>query len=290
MLQTPTMNLNLMRTFVIVGQSRDIKTAAEKLKMDQSNVSRNIKSLEEIMNTKLIIRNHKSYIELTESGKVLFAYYEKAYNLLFLAEKTHLQNHSLDCAKITIGTSFNCDSELFISKIDVFKKKYPNIVIKTIHLSTRDLFDRLSQYYVDFILSEKIDNIKKSSEIKSIDLFEEQYCIAYSSNYYNLSLTDIKQLNSIPLLVPTTNKKVRILFDEQLESLGIAENVSIESDDENELKMYANLGLGFALLPKRVVKNSDLAYLDLDIHVTIAISYVGENLTPSNTEFLKIWK
>ena len=30
MLQTPTMNLNLMRTFVIVGQSRDIKTAADK--------------------------------------------------------------------------------------------------------------------------------------------------------------------------------------------------------------------------------------------------------------------
>ena len=53
----------------------------------------------------------------------------------------------------------DCVTKLAIKK---FKKKYPNIVIKTIHLSTRDLFDRLSQYYVDFILSEKIDNISEA--------------------------------------------------------------------------------------------------------------------------------
>ena len=69
MLNTKTMNLNLIRTFVIVGQSRDLKEAASKLDIDPTNVSRNIKSLESIMGTKLINRNSKNYIELTENGK-----------------------------------------------------------------------------------------------------------------------------------------------------------------------------------------------------------------------------
>ena len=54
------------------------------------------------MGTKLINRNSKNYIELTENGKELFEGYEKAYNLLFITEKTYLQNKTLNTGKIKI--------------------------------------------------------------------------------------------------------------------------------------------------------------------------------------------
>ena len=43
--QTPVMNLNLVRTFVIVGQSKDLSDAAHKLDIVRTNVSRHIDSL-----------------------------------------------------------------------------------------------------------------------------------------------------------------------------------------------------------------------------------------------------
>ena len=49
------MNLDYIRTFVVVGQSKDYKDAANKLKIDYTNVSRHIKALESLMETKLII-------------------------------------------------------------------------------------------------------------------------------------------------------------------------------------------------------------------------------------------
>ena len=39
MLNTQSMNLDLIRTFVIVGQSKDLSDASSKLKIDKSNVS-----------------------------------------------------------------------------------------------------------------------------------------------------------------------------------------------------------------------------------------------------------
>lgn len=290
MLNTKTMNLNLVRTFVIVGQSKDLKEAASKLDIDPSNVSRNIKSLESIMGTKLINRNSKNYIELTENGKELFEGYEKAYNLLFITEKTYLQNKTLNTGKITIGVSTDDELNLLNDKIKEFKKKYPNVVFKTLNLPTKDLFEKLSQYYLDFVIDEPIENLKKSDEIKLVNIFNEDYCIAYNPTYFNFKLENIEQLKEQPIIVPSTSKKERSMFDELLEKNNIEVNVSLEISNYNIAKDYVESGLGFGLLPKRLVSNSSLESLDINITKPITISYVEENLSPSAKMFLEEFK
>lgn len=290
MLNTKTMNLNLVRTFVIVGQSKDLKEAASKLDIDPSNVSRNIKSLESIMGTKLINRNSKNYIELTENGKELFEGYEKAYNLLFITEKTYLQNKTLNTGKITIGVSTDDELNLLNDKIKDFKKTYPNVVFKTLNLPTKDLFEKLSQYYLDFVIDEPIENLKKSDEIKLVNIFNEEYCIAYNPTYFDFKLENIEQLNEQPIIVPSTSKKERSLFDELLEEKNIKVNVSLEISNYNIAKDYVESGLGFGLLPKRLVNNTNLEYLDINITKPITISYVEENLSPSAKMFLEEFK
>ncbi len=290
MLNTKTMNLNLVRTFVIVGQSRDLKEAASKLDIDPSNVSRNIKSLESIMGTKLINRNSKNYIELTENGKELFEGYEKAYNLLFITEKTYLQNKTLNTGKITIGVSTDDELNLLSDKVKNFKKKYPNVVFKTLNLPTKELFEKLSQYYLDFVIDEPIENLKKSDEIKLVNIFNEAYCIAYNPTYFDFKLENIEQLKGQPIIVPSTSKKERSMFDELLEEKNIEVNVSLEISNYNIAKDYVESGLGLGLLPKRLVSNTNLESLDINITKPITISYVEENLSPSAKMFLEEFK
>lgn len=283
--QTPVMNLNLVRTFVIVGQSKDLNDAAHKLDIDRTNVSRHIAALESIYGTKLLNNDSKTF-ELTEDGKKLFDDYEKAYNLMFAAEKNFRQGKSLNTGRLTIGFSSDVDPNFVNRKIELFKKKYPNVVIKILVLPTQDLYDKLAQFYMDFIIDTPIDSIQKVKNIEMKELGKEPFCIAYSKNLYNLKIESIKDLDSLPLILPISAKKERSEFDKILEKEEINKNISLEVDDYHFALEYAKSGLGFALLPKRCVKE-ELLSVDIDLTKTISVAYIEKNLCPAAKKLLE---
>lgn len=284
MLNTQSMNLDLIRTFVIVGQSKDYNDAASKLQMDATNVSRHIKSLEQLMGTKLINKNSKNFIELTEDGKILFDGYEKAYNLLFITEKTYLQKKDLNSGKISIGISADIESNVLVDKIISFKEKYCNTVFKTINLPSKSLAEKLSHYTLDFVIDEKSDNYKKSSEIKSIDLFEEKYSLIYDKDKFIIN--SISDLNIFPLILPISTKKERKDFEKFLEKNNISKKLSIETSNYLSSIEYVKKGLGVALIPNHMI-DKEVGVFNIDISKIITLSYIENNLSPSSKEFLK---
>lgn len=284
MLNTQSMNLDLIRTFVIVGQSKDFNDAASKLKIDATNVSRHIKTLEQLMRTKLINKNAKNYIELTEDGQILFDGYEKAYNLLFITEKTYLQSKDLNSGKISIGISADIESTVLIDKIVSFKGKYSDAAFKTINLPSKDLVEKLSHYTLDFVIDEKSDNYKKSSGVKSIDLYEEKYSLVYNKD--NFSINDITDLKDVPMILPVSTKKERKIFDNFLDKNNLTKKLSIETSNYLSAIEYAKKGLGIALIPSNMIDN-ELEHFDIDITKVITLSYIENNLSPLSIEFLK---
>lgn len=284
MLNTQSMNLDLIRTFVIVGQSKDFNDAASKLKIDATNVSRHIKTLEQLMGTKLINKNAKNYIELTEDGQILFDGYEKAYNLLFITEKTYLQSKDLNSGKISIGISADIESTVLIDKIVSFKGKCSDAAFKTINLPSKDLVEKLSHYTLDFVIDEKSDNYKKSSGVKSIDLYEEKYSLVYNKD--NFSINDITDLKDVPMILPVSTKKERKIFDNFLDKNNLTKKLSIETSNYLSAIEYAKKGLGIALIPSNMIDN-ELEHFDIDITKVITLSYIENNLSPLSIEFLK---
>ncbi len=283
MLNTKTMNLSLFRTLVIVGQSKDLKEAAAKLGMDSSNVSRNIKSLENIMNIKIINRGVKNYIQLTDDGKKLFEGYEKAYNILCITEKELIQSKNLDTGKISIGVSNDIEIDILSEKIKNFKEKYPNVTFKIVNLPTEELYKNLSQYYLDFIIDEKNDNLTKSSEIEFKEFKKDDYCIISLDNN-EIDLSNKEQISKLPLIVC---RKDRNLLNEIFKERKL--NISIEVSNYNSAIKYVESGLGYAIVPKRVIKDKNIFYKSLGISKLIGLSYIKENLSPSVKEFFKIF-
>lgn len=284
MLNTQTMNLDLIRTFVIVGQSKDFNEASSKLSIDHTNVSRHIKALENLMGTKLIKKNSKNYIELTDDGKALFDGYEKAYNLLFITEKTFLQNKDLNSGKISIGIANDIELDLLSSKIENFKKNYFNTAFKIVSLPVNELYEKLAHYNIDFVIDEKIE-LKKSSGIANIDLYKEKYCLVYLDSKYNIA--KLSDLDEIPLILPVSSKGERKLFENLLQQNGVTRNLSVETSNYIASIDYAKKGLGVALIPQRLAKDTALKQFNIDLSKQIAISYVEENLSPSSKAFLK---
>ena len=286
MLKTQSMNLDYVRTFVVVGQSKDYRDAANKLNIDHTNVSRHIKALEEIMETKLVSRSSKKIIELTKEGKKLFDGYEKAYNILMFTEKSLRQNRSLDSGKISIGVSSDIDVDLLNNNVKRFKELYPSIVLKIVTFDTKELFEKLEKYYIDFVIDETYSTTKKDNDIKSKIISNEKYCIAYNNDK---KISKIKDLNELPLIVPISSKQDRVRLEAYLQKNKIKKNISLEVDNYDSARDYAIAGLGYALLPKRIVEKTKLNSFDIDLNKEISIFYVNGNLSPSSKEFLKLF-
>ena len=211
MLNTQSMNLDLIRTFVIVGQSKDFNDAASKLKIDATNVSRHIKTLEQLMGTKLINKNAKNYIELTEDGQILFDGYEKAYNLLFITEKTYLQSKDLNSGKISIGISADIESTVLIDKIVSFKGKYSDAAFKTINLPSKDLVEKYIETtsVIDKTdTEEEVTTEVEETPVKEESKFDIQYTAVLEIPKINLKrgvVDNTKNFNSIRYAISVDN-------------------------------------------------------------------------------------
>lgn len=289
MLKTQTMDLDYIRTFVVLGQSKTKKEAAQKLGIDLSNVSRHINSLEMLLNTKLVGGDDRSGVFLTDDGKFFFEKYEKFYNGILLAEKEYMQTKDVNSGKITIGINPEVDNDI-LNKINSFKIKYPNVAVKIVSLPTDELFEKLLQAGIDIVIDDIENNVKKSDKIKSKYYYDEEYCIAYSELFFKNELNSLKELNEKPLILPTRSKEERNHFDSLLNEEGIEENISFEFSMNDVGRFYAINGKGFALLPSRYIKNTDLKSFPLEIKKKIYLSYIEYNLSPTVQEFLKEFK
>ncbi len=67
------MNLNFLKTFLIVAEFKNFTAAMTKRHMAQSTVSHQIKKLEEELGRRLFIRDTRN-CELTADGEIVFQY------------------------------------------------------------------------------------------------------------------------------------------------------------------------------------------------------------------------
>lgn len=68
-------NLELYKIYVTVAKEQKITRASEKLNISQPAVTKHIKNLENILETKLFERNNKG-LKLTETGEKLYMFHE----------------------------------------------------------------------------------------------------------------------------------------------------------------------------------------------------------------------
>ncbi|MGL5000792.1 MAG: LysR family transcriptional regulator [Cetobacterium sp.] len=98
------MDLHYLRIFYEVGKEKSFTKAANKLYINQSAVSIQVKKFEDILNSKLFDRSSKK-IRLTYTGEALFKMAEEIFEKVKRAEKEMDRIINLDKAKISIGAT-----------------------------------------------------------------------------------------------------------------------------------------------------------------------------------------
>ena len=285
-LSSMKMNLDYIRTFAVLGQSRNMTEASRKLGVDTSYVSRHIKQLEEELQTKLVILStKKKEMQLTEAGKYFFDKYEKIYNEILLTEKNYRQIEHLDNCKVVLGVSLDLENILLKSNLQEFTERFPNISIKIKNGDFEELFHSLLNYSCDFILCKLNEDVSFPSEITIKSLFSTHYCLVYNPECYHYS-----DMSEASVILPVNNTDERRIINSYFEKNHLKWKRSYEVESFDRMLSYVNDGFGVAFMLKEVAQNDPkLQIIDLDIPVTVAIAYIQDKITPSTLELLKMF-
>ena len=234
------MNLEWLKTFVFVSQTKSFRTTARKLGISQPTVSLHIKHLETIFNSQLFIRHHNGS-ELTPAAYRLLPY---AQNLLDLWEKAKI---SLDWQQLVIGASSNIGIYFLPSYIKNYQLKYPSSC--PIELKIADnlgIIQQLELGQIELALTEWWDGrsgfssqLWRSEELVVITPPHHSWC--------NYAAIDIESLFGVPILGGEQGTGTGTLLKQYL------------GDHIERLKI--NMQLGSTEAVKRAVR-ADLRYFN----------------------------
>jgi len=287
-------NLNLYKTFYDVCKYGSFSKTAELTYSTQSSISKSIKKLEDELETKLFYRNPHG-VELTEDGKDLLYYVEKAYGNFLIAQRTMIEKDTLQRGKLNMGLPSYISSFFFFDKVIDFYNKYPNIEINLINGSRGYLLGLMDKHQVDFIIysSPIKDDIRNKDNLSVEKLYSVKYSFFCRKEDYNKykSIKSIKDLENIPLVLPLPGTNHRKYLDEAFIKNSVKTNRVINIHTSEGILTGVKNGLGVGYIISDIVKNND-EFRIIDVkeklhEEDIVIIYDKKALTKAPIKFIE---
>lgn len=277
-----TITIEQIQYFLAVKQFNSFSNAANELCISQSSLSKQIKSLENELDTLLFERTSRS-TKLTPAGEDFFIYAQKFlddYNNIFIEMKKHsLSNkNTLNIGTIAVLTQYGLTSTLA-----EFKKKYPQInlnileeendavlnmlanskidlaIVRTFNIP-KDLFDviHLADDELVVVTSSSHPFTKKDS-ISFADLKDESLIICSKSGVYDICVEECNKLGFSPNIIYQISKIETILGL-------VSENLGITLIVNDVLKPFKNPNIAVHPLKEKDNQFQVLIYLPIHIH------------------------
>jgi DNA-binding transcriptional LysR family regulator len=243
------LDLNLLRLFAIMVESRNLSVAAERAGMTRSNMSHRLKTLESSMNAQLLRRTTR-HIELTQAGQLLYRHCAR------LLEEVDTARASIDSLGVTISGDVRIRlptglGHLYLAPVLLdFARAHPAISLRVM---INDFIGDLVSAEVDMAL--KITSAPPEDHVAR-RLCDIHWCLCAAPSYLARQgpVDSIEALTLCDLIAPASLGR---RFDLKLTYLGarILLRVSprLQSGDYPFLVEAVSGGLGVALLPRYAV-------------------------------------
>lgn len=239
-------NLNSLKIFLEVANSKSFLDASNKLFISQPAISKSMSKLEEDLGIQLFYRANKG-ITLTPSGETLYRYLQKTKDLLLSCERALISLNDIEEGKIVIGVQSHIVRNYLMDKIASFRTNHPKMIIELVDMSTNVLIERLEERKVDFVVdSSPIDTVYNNVKIEPICSLNTCFV---KSVYNTHNIRDFQSLIKENLILPASRSSLRKNLHKCCEESGVVLNPILEFETE-ELIIEAtrrNLGVGYVV-------------------------------------------
>ncbi len=257
-------DLSLYKIFYLVCKNGSFTKTAKELDLTQPSVSYNIKKLEDELGVTLFQRGNT--LIMTPEAEELLPYVEEALNNLKNAERKINDIVQLKRGQLIIGIPSHIGVFLLTGIIKDFSKKYPNIKIKVICKSTKELFKLLSLKELDILID--CSPLEENTAGYIIKKIATEKC-AFACNSLRKELLEskmeIKDIIRYPLIVPlktsSSTKSLKRLFEDK--KIPFDPSFEIATSDMIAEMTEQNIGIGF-LFEKTIEKYPNLEKIEIN--------------------------
>ena len=235
-----------------IANEGSLTRAAEHLRISQSAMSTQLKTLEESLGQSLFERRNKRLV-LTEAGRIALDYSESIFNageemVAVLSNRAELHKRVLRLGAVsTLSRNFQMALvKPLIGRADV------ELVMHSGNL--RDLLAQLRAHTLDAVLSNLPVQRDAETPWHSHLLDEQPVSLVGPPAGRGKRFRFPEDLKDTPLILPSLESNIRVAFDLLLEHHGFRPQIAAEVDDMAMLRLLAREGKGLALVPPVVVK------------------------------------
>ena len=245
------MEFKQLEAFVAVIDYGSFSEAARKLYLTQPTISAHVRSLEEELHTKLILRTTKK-TTITTRGYQL---YDSAVRMLeirnnLLENFTGVQKHMIDLAASTIPSSY-----LLPEILAAFGKTHPDIYFHSLQADSAESINRVLDGTVDLAL---VGQNTRDETCVFLPFCQDELVIATPITDHYLSLQNktvtFEDFIKDPIIIREKGSGTKKEMDLFLEQIGIKPsdlNVIARMNDLEGIKKSIVNGLGISILSAR---------------------------------------
>ena len=291
-----SMDVRLLKAFVTVASLHNFTKAAEQLGYAQSTITSQIQLLEKELGVRLFDRLGKK-VSLTPEGEHFLT---DARQLLFSWEKAKgsLSHSNSPHGILTIGVNESVCSVKLPKLLEEYRRQFPEVEFHIKIGSTDELELWLNENQIDVaVLLDKLWNVPELT----VKICEEETLGFFVSP--NHPLIDVKHIlphdvSDQPMLLVSHSSCWKNIFQAVMEEANESYRIMLETASISDLKQFAILGFGVAVLPlyavRQELESGKLSILDwkgkkLELYVQV-VHHRDKWLSPSLEAFLDICK
>ncbi|MGC2062132.1 MAG: LysR family transcriptional regulator [Thermodesulfovibrionales bacterium] len=287
------MNFYQLTYFKKVAEIRSISRAAEELLITQPAVSKQIKSLEEELGTKLFDRIGKKVL-LTRAGENLYEHAGRILRSVHEA-KTAVHDMSRECSgELVIGASDHISLHRLPDVLKAYIAAYPQVDLKLRCHRSETIIGMVTNNQVDLGV---ITLPPAERGLISKVVWADPMSLVFPRKHPLAALKTIRLKDITPygMILPEAGTTTRKMIDAAFMRKKTTANVTMEVAYIETIKVLVKVGLGISILPDKAVEDEirrgtleKAAIHDVQFSRNLGVLYLKDKfLSRPALEFLK---
>jgi LysR family transcriptional regulator, nitrogen assimilation regulatory protein len=241
------MDLSQLRTLIHVAELGSLSKAADRMRIAQPALSRQVRLLEEELGVRLFVRHGRGMV-ITEQGRDVLAHAVRVMTELDeIRARTSDANAPLT-GQIAIGMPPTVADILSVPLVTAFGKSHPKVMLRLVSAYTGYLLDWLHRGEIDVAI---LYDPHAARSVRSRPLLLENLFLIgpRKAGFSTARAIPFKHLDGKRLLLPSVRHGLRTIVERCATEAGISLDVALEADSYATLKDLVRRGHGWTILP-----------------------------------------
>ena len=246
------MDTQSLQAFLAVADSGSFSRAAEQLHLTQPAVSKRIAVLEEQIGARLFDRIGRR-VGLTEAGRVLLP---RARQILVMVDDSRLALGNLTCnvgGSLTLATSHHIGLHRLPPLLKAYTRDHPEVRLDLHFLDSEQAYQGVLDGELELAVVTLAPH--PDPQLEAVPVWVDRLCFVCAADHplAGRGRLALHELCAFDAVLPGPLTFTRTLIESRFAAAGLSLPVALSTNYLETLKMMTAIGLGWSLLPERLV-------------------------------------